>query len=215
MVAVPSWRNSNGTRARRLQPGDLIHFLSTRGETDTSASSHIPGHSLRTLTGIDVSPWKSRVACSGFSLSSVWMLLLSVPRQMRELCLTLATAGSGNMSLWISWRKDRQNRQAVWSLANLLKTSSQWAQLCSHTWRCSHSVPCWQTQVKAPIHPQLKHFVPPFSNAVKPSWRKAPPADVLPWKCCSNELAGKTVSQKEDLWAAWFTITLHIHRLSC
>lgn len=164
---------------------------------------------------MDASPWKSRVVCSGFFLSSVWTLLLSVPREMWELCLTLGTTGLGNTSLWVSWRKDRQNRQAAWSLVNLLKTSSQWAQCCYHTWRCSHSVPCWETQVKALIHPQLKHFVPPFSNSVKSSWWKAHPADVLPWKCCSNELAGKTVSQKEDLWAARFTNTLHIHRLSC
>lgn len=147
---------------------------------------------------------------SKFSSNAVFL------REMWELCLTLDTAGcSGNMSLWVSWRKDRQNRQAVWSQVDLLKTSSQWAQLCYHIWRCSHSVPCWQTQVKALIHPQLKHFVPPFSDSVKPPWWKAHSADVLPWKCCSNELAGKTVSQKEDLWAARFTITLHIHRLSC
>lgn len=155
------------------------------------------------------------LACSGFFLSPGWMPLLLIPSQMCQLWpshmspqhVPWAQQAQGTWAFWQA-EGDRENRQTAWqkSLMNLLKASPQQVWHYYHTWSCSHSVPCWQTPVKTPIHPKLKYFVSPSPNAAKPLWWKAPPADTLPWKRCSNELAGKTVSQKEDPWAAPFTI---------
>lgn len=209
---MPSQRSS--TR-RGPQP------FPTKREAGASASSRIPGHCPRNHTGGIVSPCRSRGAGLGFFLSSGWMLncyqsLARCASCNPGTCPLSTYLGHSRLKepeLFNRVEKRKQGSSMIQVTAEFVKGWSTMGILCYHTWSYSHSVPCWQTPVKAPIHPKLKQFVSPSPNAFKPSWWKAPPEDISPWKSCANELAGKTVSQKEDPWAAPFKIAPCIYRL--